>query len=121
MKTNNDKQQQIGRQIDALTRAFGALSVDRAKFWRVVRRAECKARRAAEMYLSRPEYGRERMERETVEAVQRVFECFASPVKLGFKLYVNTDPRGYALKLQDVGGLGIFTDMGGDGILAPEF
>lgn len=41
------------------------------------------------------------------------------------KLYINRDPRGYALKIDDECkrkyNLEIYTDMGGYGILAPEF
>jgi hypothetical protein len=38
-------------------------------------------------------------------------------------LFINADPRGYALKLkkEEAKELGIYTDFGGYGILSPEF
>ncbi len=42
-----------------------------------------------------------------------------------YQCFVNSDPRGYALKISDTyiknNNITIFTDMGGYGILAPDF
>jgi hypothetical protein len=44
---------------------------------------------------------------------------------LGIKVFVNGDPRGYALKIDDAcmraKSLELYTDMGGYGILCPDF
>jgi hypothetical protein len=43
--------------------------------------------------------------------------------KIGIRVFVNGDPRGYALKIEteDAKNLDIQKDWGGYGILAPEF
>lgn len=121
MKAN--KQEQISRQIAAITRVFGALNVETQTAWRIFRRAEKKMRRASEMYMSFADYGREHLNVVQRSVSRSVLGCFADPSKIGRALVVNTDPRGYALKINGefARNSGIYTDFGGEMVLAPEY
>lgn len=120
---NTQKQQQIERQIDAIEKNFGKLKVERLKFWMIARRAECRMRRANERYLSYEDYDIKNVQKVQDSVFSSVARCFVDSAKIEKALFVNTDPRGYALKLifEGVKKSGLFTDLGGDGILAPEF
>jgi hypothetical protein len=60
------------------------------------------------------------IEKDITEKVQKFFNGKLQ----GF--FVNTDPRGYALKIKDkvlketYSEIGLFTDMGGYGLISPE-
>jgi hypothetical protein len=56
--------------------------------------------------------------REAIEGeVRKLFNCHLKD------FYINTDPRGYALKIDDEnnGTTPLYRDMGGYGILSPDF
>jgi hypothetical protein len=85
-----------------------------------LRRLEMKARRMAEAECNGtlPEGAWEKFVETTTRTIERIF---GGPVP-GF--FVNSDPRGYALKIDPSHGKvpeGMSTDWGGCGILAPEF
>ena len=119
MKTT--KANQIANHVNNLVARYGSLTVSPETLWRVIRRAECKMNRLAAIDAD----GRLTVEEwEQAEQVARrcVIRCFANPEKITRELWVNGDPRGYALKLgKDMRGTGLATDWGGYGILAPEF
>lgn len=119
MKAN--KFNQINNHVNNLIARYGALAVSPEMLWRVVRRAECRMNRLAELDADgRLKAGR--WEEEEARALRCIIRCFADPEKITRELWVNGDPRGYALKLgNDMRGTGIETDWGGYGILAPEF
>jgi hypothetical protein len=87
--------------------------------WRKLRRLEARAHLAATSYCD-GDITADRYEEEQ-EAVRRAVEKLAGGELTA--LYINGDPRGYALKLDLPGEaipVGMATDWGGYGILAPE-
>lgn len=83
-----------------------------------LRRLEMKARRMAEAECNGtlPEGAWEKFVETTTRTIERIF---GGPVP-GF--FVNGDPRGYALKIDpEKVPVGMSTDWGECGILAPEF
>ena len=77
---------------------------------------EERAEKAAEDHCNVPNFDWDRVARD-VEA--GVAELFGGDVPAGF--FVNGDPRGYALKLQEGTGAITYRDWGGFEILAPDF
>lgn len=94
------------------------------KMWQALRKAEGIAHRAAEQYCN-GEIGEMEWESVVSDVTRRVVKQLGC-VPDGFT--VNADPRGYALKIRGrdasyEGGfipVGMETDWGGNGILAPE-
>lgn len=89
------------------------------RLWRTLRRFEGSARRAAEQYAN-GEIGTDHYERRAALTVEKVRQCLGR-VPSGF--IVNSDPRGYALKLDPQRceiPEGLARDWGGYGILAAE-
>lgn len=119
---NTQKQQQIERQINAILANFGPLNVEASTFWRIARREECNLKRTAERFAN-GEISEDKMNEIQAIAINRVLRCFESPYRLENVMFVNSDPRGYSLKVdfEGVKKSGLYTDFGGFGILAPEY
>lgn len=88
-----------------------------------VHRLEAEAHRLAEDTCNRPlpEGYADKKEASILKRLDRILNFSAR----GIPVFVNLDPRGYALKIEDdyvrVHNLDLHTDWGGYGILAPEF
>jgi hypothetical protein len=87
-------------------------------------RIEREAHRAAEYECNDPNYTTEMAERSDASILARL-DALLGFKAAGIPVFVNGDPRGYALKIKDgyvrEHKLDIYTDWGGYGILAPEF
>ena len=94
---------------------------------KALHRLEAQAARVSEGYCNgtATEADMERMEKSVMKSLERIFGK-GKVIETG--MFVNTDPRGYALKVSaewtkgytDKGGR-LHRDWGGFGILAPEF
>jgi hypothetical protein len=91
---------------------------------KAVHRLEVKAHRMAEDYcngLIDSEEWLEKKEKSILKSLNQLLNFTAQ----GIPVFVNSDPRGYALKIDDTyvreHDLDIYKDWGGYGILAPEF
>jgi hypothetical protein len=124
MKNQEQRTRQYAA-LEALAIACGVQNPNGEKLYKKLRTWERKANKASLDYCNadlRDEQFSPFIEHVENE-VSKIFNCKLS----GF--FVNTDPRGYALKIQDkhVRGEGkysairIHQDFGGDGILAPDF
>lgn len=130
----NAKQRQAERILQhgfELKRAFFADPYDGdpgpITLCRMLHRLEVKATRVSEGYCNgtATEADMERMEKSVMKSLERIFGK-EKVVETG--MFINTDPRGYALKVSekwakgytDKGGR-LHRDWGGFGILAPEF
>ena len=89
-----------------------------------IHRLEVKAHRMAEDYcngLIESDEWLEKKEKSILKSLDRLINFKAQ----GIPVFVNGDPRGYALKIDDAyvkeHNLDIHRDWGGYGILAPEF
>ena len=82
-------------------------------------RLERKANNDAVQYCN-GEIDSEKWEIRTEQIVNAVNKIFGREIP---GLFVNGDPRGYSLKIKEEKAkeLGMYTDCGGYGILAPEF
>lgn len=95
------------------------------EIWRKLRRVENWVAGQCERYSSDPKYTSARWEKVSAQARARVQDILGG-IPGGF--FVNTDPRGYMLKLDDatcpwaksLKDCGMHADMGGYLILAPE-
>lgn len=85
---------------------------------------EGQAHRNAERECSDPNYTTEKAEHADKRTLARLDEILGFK-EAGIPVFVNGDPRGYALKIRNEyvreHKLDIYTDWGGYGILAPEF
>lgn len=112
-----DKIRQHGENLKEI---FG-LSGDPVALSKKVFMLEGKAHRAAEQYangyIDTAQYSK------VAEGILKSLDKVIHFNKTRVGVFVNSDPRGYALKIdyQDARGLNIFRDMGGYGILAPDF
>ncbi len=111
--------------LEALAITCGIESPDGEQLYKKLRTWERKANKASLDYCN-GELAGEQFEpfiQHVENEVSKLFNCKVS----GF--FVNTDPRGYALKIQDkhvrsegkYSTIRIHQDWGGDGILAPDF
>ena len=105
-----------GHRINAI---FGT-DHDPIELCKKLRRLENKQNRANENYCNLADYG-EQWEAETEKTKKALIKLLGDSIPV----YINGDPRGYALKIEDKivrdNNLRIHTDMGGYGILAPDF
>lgn len=121
----------IIRHGNSLLAAFpSALEKDPLALCKKLRRIEATASHIGRALCGDPCYTYERAEKDSRNALARVRKLLglseAKAEEVG--LFVNTDPRGYALKLDDAWTRGynakaelrIHSDWGGYGILAPE-
>lgn len=122
MKTSYYMARDIVRHVDALAALFPAIADDRAAAWdrlqQLERQGNTLTTQACNGFIDDDEY--EKRERALLGRVDRLTGFRA----LGVPVFVNGDPRGRTLKIawgtrDRVPGL--YTDMGGDGILAPNF
>ena len=99
-----------------------------AELWRRLRRWEARGARLALRLCNGPEFREGEVERETERIIAGVLGVLGRDRLPG--LFVNLDPRGYALKVSgDVRGSwpgtgahrGALRDWGGDVALAPDF
>lgn len=85
---------------------------------------EREAHRSAERECNDPNYTPEQIRRKEASIVKRL-EALLGIEASGVPVFLNSDPRGYALKIKDgyvrEHKLDIDRDWGGYGILAPEF
>jgi hypothetical protein len=90
---------------------------------KALRRIETKGNRLACDYCSLEGFNPETLDRYDISATKRVLALLPNLPKEA--LHLNHDPRGYYLKVDDeyirANGIDIHRDMGGYGILAPEF
>lgn len=89
--------------------------------YRTLRTIENRMRHAALMYCNEPDYGDDKLEAMKEQTRAAVARLFGGKLPEGFRL--NSDPRGYALKIdEELVKLpaGLHRDFGGYGILAPE-
>lgn len=89
-----------------------------------LRRLEVEGNRHAERICNDEFYTQEAQDKKGDSIEKRLLEILGPTCKGVGKLgiFVNLDPRGYALKIQseDAEGLDIHKDWGGFGIIAPE-
>lgn len=92
---------------------------DPVKLCKKLRRLEETAHKFAERLCNGPEFGSEE-EQDAVKThiLDKVYDLLGD----GPPVFLNQDPRGYALKIRDehARGLDIYKDWGGYGIIAPE-
>jgi hypothetical protein len=90
---------------------------------KAVHRLEAEAHRLAERECNEP-LPEGYAEKKTASILKRL-DAILGFKALGIPVFVNGDPRGYALKIEDAyvkaHGLEIERDWGGYGIIAPEF
>ena len=90
---------------------------------KALHRIETKAHRIAEQYCN-GDIQQDEMDK-LVEGIERSLDRLLDYTNKQVPVFVNLDPRGYALKIRDeyvkANGLDIYRDWGGYGILAPEF
>jgi hypothetical protein len=124
--TMNKKQQQRENIMVhglQLNRIFNLNRLDPMTLCKQVHRIEVKAHRMAENYCNgiiNDEFN-DRQESSVMKSLDKVLNYKAQ----GIPVIFNGDPRGYALKIDDeyvkTHDLDIHRDLGGYGIIAPEF
>lgn len=120
----------IRRQGEALRELFGlGVDVDVVKLSKSLRRLEREAARVGLRLCNGPEYETEDGADVECEVVLRKVDKLTGYKAKGIPVFVNRDPRGYALKVED-GWMAeyrktaknrLHTDWGGYGILAPDY
>jgi hypothetical protein len=118
------KQERIINHAHKLHKIFPAsASIRPATLYGLLAQLEKEASKLAEDYCTRPmavgEY--ERREKRIMQGVANLLDHGAERINV----FLNGDPRGYALKIRDTDvrarKLDIHTDWGGYGIIAPDF
>lgn len=111
--------------LASLARVRGPV-VDRiargAELWRALRKWEARGARLALRLCNGPEYAPGEVEKEKARIVDGVSAVLNGAPLPG--LFVNGDPRGYAVKLargKAAPALLLLSDWGGDFLLAPDF
>lgn len=113
-------QESAYRHVNNLINLYGPIKVTQESFWRRVRRAECRVTTANELSCE-GRISETRLEKIRKGALNNVLKCFQNPDLIAADLFVNGDPRGYALKLKlEDRRVDLYTDWGGYGIVAPE-
>jgi hypothetical protein len=114
---------------DLLTIFPGATEQDPVKLCKKLRRLEGQAAAVALRMCNGPEFSREDEPDESLDAILAKVDALLGFRAAGVPVFVNRDPRGYALKIGDewmhtqertVNGLRLHRDFGGYGILAPD-
>jgi len=130
-KTMNTKKQRQYEQIKAhgenLLAIFpNATEKDPVTLCKKLRRLEAKAQAIALRLCNGPEYpgGYDEVDALTGAILEKVNAILGNTGKNPVPIFVNRDPRGYALKIDDVWihnkQARIYSDWGGYGIIAPE-
>lgn len=91
------------------------------QIWCKLHRIEATLSRACLAYSNDSSYGIDRWEADKAKARLELAKAFGGAIPDG--VFINSDPRGYALKLDNEKVTipkGMHTDMGGYGILAAE-
>ena len=135
MKTNNNNRENMNaatmaasnntpkaRHLAALADRYG---IDRpAAFFRAARRYECRLNWLHELENNdarRYRWAREEIEKTREQARRNLEKYCTKPADLRREMWFNSDPRGYAIKLDAPAVLPLNRDFGGNYILAPEF
>ena len=105
-----------------LKRIFNLDSIGPVTLCKALHRIETRAHRLAEMDCNEgPGDILEKAEPGILKALDRILNFKAQ----NLPVFINSDPRGYALKIDDEyvreHNLDIYRDWGGYGIIAPEF
>ena len=124
MNKKQRRDEQILQHGLKLKRIFGLEDIGPVTLCKKLHRLEMKAHRMAEDYCNglyeTDEYF-EKKENGSLKALDRILHF----TEKGIPCFINSDPRGYALKIEDAyvreHKLDIYRDWGGYGILAPEF
>ena len=117
-KNNQDA---ILRHCANVERLYGPFILDKIDTFKRLRRAERRVNRATER-LANGEITDEQFDAIAERARVIVYGLFADSRAITRDLWIDSDPRGYALKLgDDMRHAGIFTDWGGRAILAPDY
>lgn len=106
--------------LETLAREVGCLEPG-LKLWRKLRRLEAKVYAACEAYSNDSNFGLARWEMAKGEARAELARIFWGKIPSG--VFINGDPRGHMLKLDNEERTvpeGMHTDMGQYGILAAE-
>ena len=118
--SNNNTEK--ARHLAALADRYG---IDRpAAFYRAARRYECQLERLAEIEAGdsrRYMWAREEFYKTQDRARRNLEKYCTKPEDLRREMWFNSDPRGYAIKLDAPAVLPVHRDFGGNYILAPEF
>lgn len=127
MNMQLDQKERVARQranhhlaLEALALRVGC-QIPGKLLWRKLRRIENWFSKAVENYSNDSAYGLERWEKDKERARQELAAIFGGTIPPG--VYLNSDPRGHALKLDcDEAEIpqGMEKDWGGNGILAAE-
>jgi hypothetical protein len=117
------QEEAIRRHGENIKAIFPAVKdLDAVTLCKKLRRLETKAHRSAEAYCNGKisEEQNDKVEAAVLESLDKLLRFKVNSVPV----FVNGDPRGYALKIQDSWvrerGVRIHQDWGGYGILAPE-
>lgn len=115
--------ERIRRHGENLKEIFGLPYIDPVALCKKLLRLENEAHRAAERYCSDGRYGGEAQWEKDSHSVLARLDKTLNFKKQGILVFVNADPRGYALKIDDgqARSMTIERDMGGYGLLAPDF
>jgi hypothetical protein len=128
---NKETEQAITRHGESLLAAFpDAIEKDPIKLFKLLRRVEGRAAKIGLYLCNGPDMGEEWTEKETEVCLAKVRKILGisreKAEEIG--LFVNRDPRGYALKVGEAWTRGyncaakepLHPDWGGFGILAPD-
>ena len=98
----------------------GATERDPVKLCKKLRKIEHMAARIGLRLCNGPEYPEGALENTKAIVMQKLSAVLGAH---GVPVFINQDPRGYALKIRSEAAakLTIHRDMGGYGIIAPEF
>ena len=124
MNKKDRMREQIMRHGFNLNRIFNLNRMDPVTLAKQVHRLEVKAHRLAEDNCNgfiESDAAYDKKENAILKSLDRILNFKAQNIPV----FVNGDPRGYALKIDDAyvreHNLDIYRDWGGYGILAPEF
>jgi len=108
--------------LENLTKLFSCLPAETNRIFGQLRRAECKLNR---LYNTACERNLTEDEEANIQHIIQNVKTITNNVK---GLYFNSDPRGYAIKIDDkinrqlrYKNINLYSDWGGYGILAPDF
>lgn len=110
-----DRINQHGRNLISL---FGLpTDTDPVKLAKQLRRIEARAQRIAENYCNIANYG-DLVDGEIAKIGKSIARVIGADN--ADRVWVNLDPRGYALKINLTKGETLYSDLGSNGIIAPD-
>ena len=115
MNAKEKMYQQIEKHGEQLNAIFNT-EFQPVELCKKLRRLENKANRAAVQYCNGV-IDWEQMNKITEAVLSKLKDILGESQEL----FINGDPRGYSLKINNAENLNIYKDWGGYGILAPEF